>query len=67
MRRIKIYTHEPICCICLYVINDNSNFLRLSCKHIYHANCLYQWKEHCIHNYTNKVICPLCKKIIKIK
>ena len=49
------------CCICLEKeINKSSNIIRLSCGHIYHTNCIFNW--FCI-----KDTCPLCCRKIKNK
>ena len=67
MRRIKIHTCDPTCVICLEIIDDKLNFIKLSCNHLFHANCIYQWREYCNNkNNYNKFTCPLCNKIVKI-
>lgn len=53
MKKININTE--ICGICLEYIKKDYKIMK--CKHIFHKNCIYEWK--CIKNS-----CPLCRKEI---
>ena len=53
---IKIYkliiNYNKFCCICLDNIRYNG--IELKCNHIFHKNCIEEWKK-----YNN--ICPICR------
>lgn len=44
----------PTCCICLGVLKVKDNVSRLSCKHLFHYDCLKKWVEV-------KEECPFCR------
>lgn len=53
-------TRESVnCIICLDIICQDSYARKLSCNHIYHANCIDEWN-------AAKGYCPLCKKSISL-
>lgn len=55
--------NESMCCICL-CINSETDSIMLSCNHILHKDCLY---EYMLNNYRNKETfntCPICRKLI---
>lgn len=47
------------CCICLEPIPKNSQIRALSCKHVYHLECLDRWL---LEDKNNK--CPLCSNAV---
>lgn len=49
---------SPICAICRDNLNleNKENCLELSCKHVFHGNCIAQWF------INNQKTCPYCKK-----
>jgi hypothetical protein len=48
----------PICAICRDNLDpgNKENCLELSCKHVFHGNCIAQWF------INNQKTCPYCKK-----
>lgn len=46
------------CSICLEEFT-NEKILMTHCQHVYHYNCIKQWKTN-----TNEFTCPLCRNII---
>jgi len=49
-----------LCCICMEHFSCNQEVYWLSCKHIFHTNCLDEWVK-----YKNE--CPSCRTLIKLK
>jgi len=50
---------EVICPICLEEFNDNETVIELSCKHIFHKDCIKSW-------FKNNHSCPTCRKKIDL-
>ena len=44
------------CCICCDILKDVDEIRILSCKHIYHKECIEKW-------FKEKKICPYCRRI----
>jgi hypothetical protein len=51
----NIYNNDS-CTICLDNYISNSNIVQLSCKHLFHHDCILKWSE-------KKLECPICNKI----
>lgn len=55
---------EDSCCICLESFENDSEKIMLSCNHVLHSDCLYNYM---LNNYNTKTTfntCPLCRKYI---
>ena len=48
-------SNHDTCIICLDPFQINDKRIELSCKHIYHDNCIIAW-------FLQKNSCPLCKQ-----
>lgn len=48
------------CAICLDEISLEEDITMLSCGHLYHRECIFQWFTDNIQNYR-KVSCPTCR------
>ncbi|KAI8867564.1 hypothetical protein GQ42DRAFT_115620, partial [Ramicandelaber brevisporus] len=43
------------CSICIEQFTPGGNVRQLSCKHVFHVNCIDPWLS------TTSSLCPLCK------
>ena len=48
------------CCICLYDIKKEKEYVTLCCGHQYHHKCIHDW-------IREKPNCPLCRKKCNLK
>jgi len=55
----KSNDEEVVCPICLEEFNENETVIELSCKHIFHKDCIKKWFE-------NNHSCPTCRKKIDL-
>ena len=53
-QRIALEDSDDPCTICINKIKSGETFVKLSCNHTFHYNCLAQWSTH-------SRLCPLCK------
>ena len=50
------------CTICLEDFNKNVNISMLSCEHVYHTKCIYDWIN--LKNDIPNIRCPNCNSLI---
>jgi len=36
-------SNDPICCVCLDLIENNQRIVELVCEHLYHEECGKRW------------------------
>ena len=46
------------CCICLSDFKADDNVSVLSCKHLFHHDCIVEWSMY-------KINCPVCRENLK--
>jgi len=51
---------KDTCTICFEDMKENDEICNITCKHIFHYNCINEW-------VSRKAECPNCKSSIKIK
>ena len=49
---------QPVCPICLEPFNQDETISVLSCNHLYHPACIYEWLR-------KKLCCPVCRTAIE--
>ena len=70
----KTYSFSNIndeCAVCLDEINLGKvpltkDVIQLTCKHIYHYNCLYKWLINCGQIRNKLFKCPTCNQMVKV-
>ena len=51
---------KQVCCICMDNFSCNQEVYWLSCKHIFHKDCLSEWIRY-------KPECPTCRSSVDLK
>ena len=58
---ITIDAKKDDCSICYSLLNDPDNITMTNCKHIFHKECLNQWKKAQNMQGVSST-CPMCRK-----
>lgn len=54
---------ENTCCVCLDVIKKE---VETACGHRFCVKCLFLWVFECVNDDDMEVICPLCRRALKL-